>query len=393
MSYFNDLSSANSLISAFGRVRKAAGWKYSEQIYECNLLTETWLLQKDIRSGKYEQKKGATFKLHEREHLRLVRALVPRDMVAQHSLVDEILMPQLQKYLIHDNGASIKGKGISFTRRRFEEQLRRFYRKHGSDGYVLLIDFRKFFDNIQHEPLVKAFEEKLPEKELIDFIRNLLVAYEVDVSYSEDEDIIHKVFNSLEYQDIPKEKLTGKRMMAKSIGIGAPVSQISGIFFPLAIDLYCKNVMRCHFYDVYMDDRVVIHQDKKFLRELLDDIEEIAQKLGLHINRNKTQIVKLSHGFTFLKTRYSILPTGRIIRRIPRTVVTRERRKLKKLAPLVVNGEMELKDFIEQYGSWRGDKKRYDAWDTLRKVDSLYRRLLKWISRNSLPRSSRKSAI
>lgn len=42
-------------------------------------------------------------------------------------------------------------KDISFTRKRFEQHLHEYYRKYGTNnGYILLIDFSKYYDNIRH---------------------------------------------------------------------------------------------------------------------------------------------------------------------------------------------------------------------------------------------------
>ncbi len=124
-----------------------------------------------------------------------------------------------------------------------------------------------------------------------------------------------------------------------------------------------------HCYDVYMDDRIIIHPDKQFLKDLLRGITTIAKTLGIHINPKKTQIVKLSHGFTWLKTRYILTTTGKIIKKIPKDVVKRERRKLRKMGEMVKAGEMNEADYINQYQSWRGDKRKYNAHDTLISMD------------------------
>ena len=197
-----------------------------------------------------------------------------------------------------------------------------------------------------------------------------------------------KPFNSLEYAKLPPEIFTGKRYIKKSLGIGSPVSQIAGIFLPTTIDTYCKTVKGLHCYDAYMDDRVIIHPDKEYLWRLLGEIKEMAAKLGIFIHTDKTQIIKLSHGFTFLKTKYHLTPTGRIIRKIPRDVVTRQRRKMKKLAAFVVEGKLSFNAFVNQYKGWRGDKKRYNAFQTLQNMDKLYRRLKTWI-RKPIPSPSK----
>lgn len=173
-------------------------------------------------------------------------------------------------------------------------------------------------------------------------------------------------------------------MLKRSMGIGSVVSQIAGIYLPTPIDTWCKTVRGVHCYDAYMDDRIIIHPSKEFLHALLEEIKVIAKDIGVFIHGKKTQIVKLSHGFTFLKTKYILTDTGRIIRRIPRDVVVRERRKLKKLARFVAAGEMSPKAFTEQYRSWRGDKRKYNAYRTLRNMDLLYKELIVWQNKPTL---------
>lgn len=387
----DDFTNANALIEGYRRVRKASGWKDSTQKYGINLLTEIRDLQLALRSGTYEQGQGSVFRTCEQGHLRLVKALTVRDTVMQHSLCNDVLLPTLTPHLIHDNGASLKGKGISFTRKRFEEHLRWHFRRYGREGYILKVDFRKYFDNIRHDVMENGARPFIAEKPFaVETLRKVLKANRIDISFTDDPEYDRKVFNSLEYEKLEEGIFTGRRFMDKSIGIGSPVSQVAGIFVPSPIDTYCKTVKGIHCYDAYMDDRIIIHPDKQFLWELLEEIREIADCLGIFIHPDKTQIIKLSHGFTFLKTKYLLTETGRIVKRIPRDVVTRERRKLKKLARFVIRGELSMKQFEEQYGSWRGDKDRYNSFRTISNMDILFRRLKSWItkSRNSLEQKS-----
>lgn len=363
-------------IRACKRLEKSAGWKYSTQQYLMNRLTELSALKKDVDAGRYEPQNGTSFHTVENGHERIITAMRPRDAVFQHALADEIMIPTLKKYLIHDSGASLKGKGIAFTRRRFEEHLRWHYRRYGTEGYILMIDFRKYFDNIRHDTALRLIGEKIHDERVMEPIRKIFDSYRIDVSYSDDADIDDEVFDSLAYQRIPKSLKTGKRYIHKSIGIGSQISQIVGIFYPTRIDTYCKTIKGIHCYDVYMDDRVIIHPSKEYLKDLLKEIEDIAGKFGIFINHRKTQIVKLSHGFTWLKTRYILTASGKIIRKIPRKSVTRERRTMKHMAKLAGNHEIEWDDLKEQYRSWRGDKKRYNAYYTLKNMDKLYKELM-----------------
>ena len=369
---------ADQLIKAYGRLRKASGWKASTQRFGINLLSEATSLLHDVRAGEYKPGKGKSFVLNEQGRLRLIRALEPRDMILEHALCDNILNPTLQSYIIHDNGASMVGKGISFTRRRFEQHLHKFYRQYGRDGYILKIDFRKFFDNINHDALLNEFAKHIPQETIDIFLKPILQNNAVDVTGFEDKYTMDNIYNALEHY-MAGGKPDGKTILHKSLTIGAPTSQIAGIYLPHRIDSWCKTVRGCKFYHAYMDDRVIIHHNKQFLREILAEITDIARTLGVHINSRKTQIIRLTHPFTFLKTRYIMTDTGKLVKKIPKDVVKRQRRKMRKLARLASEGTISLKDFQTQYKSWRGDKKRYHAYYTLRRLDSEEKELAEWI--------------
>ena len=381
MPYIDFISDWNALIAAYARVHRVSGWKYSAQKAGINLLKEVQALSEEIESTSYRPGEGVTFQMCERGNLRLVRALNVRDTIAQQALCQSLLIPVLERYLIYDNGASLKGKGISFTRRRFEEHLRWHYRRYGTDGYALKIDFRKYFDNIEHEKLLKMIITKIPDARLKIVLQHILESNLQDVSHDQRniDEIMQEPFNSLEHEKIPNEKLTGQKFLPKSLGIGSPLSQIAGIFFPTRIDTYCKTVRQLHCYDAYMDDRIILHPDKEYLKRLRGDIEHIAGEMGLFVHPKKTQIIKISHGITFLKTKYLLTDTGRIVRRIPHDTVTTERRKMKALARLVAAREMDYAAFTRQYLSWRGDKEWYNAHRTVRNMDNLYRRLKAWL--------------
>lgn len=49
-----------------------------------------------------------------------------------------------------------------------------------------------------------------------------------------------------------------------------------------------------------MDDLIIIHNDKRFLQEMLKELTKVANN-ELHLTFNsKTQIISLKQGFTFV---------------------------------------------------------------------------------------------
>ena len=149
--YYDRMLDANNLYTAFLRAKQGSSWKASVQKFEAGILRNINILIKTLKNKSYEQKPFFEFTLRERGKIRHIRSIHISDRVVQRCLCDNILVPTISPKLIYDNGASVKNKGISFSRNRLTTHLTRYIRKHGTDGYILLIDFSKFFDNINHE--------------------------------------------------------------------------------------------------------------------------------------------------------------------------------------------------------------------------------------------------
>lgn len=205
------------------------------------------------------------------------------------------------------------------------------------------------------------FEEKIKDKEVILFLEKILKRFEIDVSYLSDEEFensMNEVFDSLKY-DYTKDY--GKtKVMRKSVSIGNEVSQTIGLFYLYRIDNYAKIVLGFKYYGRYMDDILVISNSKEDLEKFLLYARSELLNLGLYINEKKTYIDKLSKGFVFLKTRFILTDTGKVIMYKVHDTFTRERRKLKKLSNKYENNELDYEYIKTQYSSWRGtvDRKK-----------------------------------
>ena len=275
------------------------------------------------------------------------------------SLCDEILLPKIRPKIIYDNSASIKGRGMSHARKRFEIHIRKAYREYGSDSYILFGDFKKFYDNIIHKIVKKMLLELVDDDEFISWLLDVIFdGFKIDVSYMTDEEYdacLHNVFDKLKYrQTIPKDILTGEKFMEKSVNIGDQISQIIGIFYPHRIDTYVKFVRSQKYYGRYMDDWYLICRTKEELIDIYNGICEIAKELGIHINTKKTRIVKLCSSYKFLQVKYEMTEDGKLYKKINPKRVVCFRCKIKKLAIKVLEGTSTYENVENTFKSWMG---------------------------------------
>lgn len=318
-------------------------WKETTQRYIANMLINNMELQQDVLGHRYQVQPTTDFFINERGHIRYIEAPAIRDRIVQKTLTKNVLMPSLRPYLIYDNYASLSMRGTSFARRRLERMLRDYVRKHGTDGYILLIDIKKYFENIDHKVLKQLIAPRLG-KEPQDVL-----------------DLIDCIIDRSSHTD-------------KGLNLGSEAPQILAVYYLNPVDTFIKVVKGMKYYGRYMDDSFIIDCSKRNLSLLLTEIEEVLSRLKLHINRKKTHIVKLSHGFTFLQIKYSVLPTGKLLKRPAHGKIVRERRRLKAFRRMADTGQMSEGDIYNCYQSWRGATvKDHNAWyKSVGSTDSLY---------------------
>lgn len=327
-------------LEAFRNARRGVAWKHSVQFYEMYLLKNIFDAVRSIENGDAVTRGFVCFDITERGKTRHIKSPHISERVMQKALCDCCLVPILKRPLIYDNGACLQGKGTKFARDRIQRHLTQFYRKHGASGYVLTIDYSKYFDNVNHEVLLQLVKEQIKDRRLFALTK----------------------FYIHEFGPV-------------GLGLGSQVSQILAAFFPNKIDHFIKEKLRIRFYGRYMDDSYLLSDSKEELERALEEIKVICEKHGIRLNPKKTRITPIKDGVEFLHCRYRFGKNGRIIRSGGRESVQRERRKLKKFRQKLDEGKMTPKQIYNNYISWRGFMKYFDSKTLLRNTDKLYNHL------------------
>lgn len=350
---FDRVADVSSLVDANYNARKGVMWKASVARYNACYFKNSIKIHKTLMRGGDTRRGFYHFGIVERGKKRAIHSLHYSERVVRRSACTNALVPILSSNLIYDNGASLEGKGISFAVKRCAVHLHEFYRETGgNDGYILLIDYRAFFDNINLDNL----KRNVIDRYILDQRLNTLAKNFVDAPNLE----------RLKYGQPTKEN---------GLYIGPEDSQIFAIAYPNSIDHTIKDQWRQRWFARYMDDSYIINKSKELLIEFRRLLFGLFAEKGIVPNPKKTQIVKLRRGFTYLKTKFTLLPNGKVLQQPCRESVIRERRKIKKFFNFLQAGLMTMEQILTSYMSWRGSLIKKQARRSVHCTDLLFYKL------------------
>ena len=158
--------------------------------------------------------------------------------------------------------------------------------------YVLKLDISKYFYSISHEVLKSMLKKDLNEWEY-DYISKVID--------STDEDYIKSCIDDLGMADLPTYK------KGYGLGIGNMTSQFLSIYYLSSLDHYIIHDLHLSKMIRYMDDYVILHENKEYLKECLVKIKDkLTNTYKLNCNIKKTNITSIKEGFTFLGYFYKV---------------------------------------------------------------------------------------
>ena len=330
---YEDVLSFESLYQGFKKCKLSASWKDSVAIYNANALKNTLRLKKELLDGTYRISPYNSFVITDPKR-REVKATQIRDRQFQHALCDLVLYDDLTEHFIYDNCACQKGKGVDFALNRMAEHLRRYYRKNGAEGYILKCDIRHYFAETSHSVAKAAVRKRVKDDGVYNAVCKIIDSFGGD----------------------------------KGIGLGSQVSQLVQLAVLDDLDHFIKERLHIEQYIRYMDDFVLIHKDKVYLNSCKAQIEQRLAEIGLALNR-KTQIFPIRQGVRFLKWKFNLTDSGRVLRTPDKKSIYREKRKLKRMKQLNTPAERAAISFL----SWasaieRGKAKSNNAKRKLGKI-------------------------
>lgn len=290
---------------------KNVRWKTSVTQYEVNGLKNTAKVTAEINSGKYKLLPYQEFQIHEPKE-RHITATRIRDRQVQRSICDTVVYDSITRSFIADNSACQKGRGTQYAIDRLKEHIRRYYRKHGTEGYFLKCDIHHFFESLDHNIIKAQLRKRITNEHYLNMLYDIIDSF-------------------------PGEK---------GIGLGSQVSQLLALMYLDEMDHIIKEKLHIKYYIRYMDDFILVDHNREKLSYSLAELRKYLDTLGLSLNK-KTTLQKLSQGVIFLGWKFILTDTGKVVLKPDKRKLTAKRRKLRGIKRQQAAGNLSEKDVMQ----------------------------------------------
>ena len=329
----------DALWNSMQKCRRGVIWKDSVANYCINGAESTIKLCEELHNQTYQPQKTTTFKITSPKE-RTITATSFRDRVYQRSLNDNILYPAVTRSLIYDNAACQINKGTDFARKRLKCHLQRHFRKHGMTGGIFKGDIEHYYDSLPHEQGENVFKTapNWAYQRAVEILQN---QYEGDQGYKP----------------------------------GSQMVQIVGIAALSPIDHFIKEKLHIKGYIRYMDDFILIHEDKEYLKYCWLAIEQELSKIGLKLHPKKTRILDINQQIDFLGFNFRLTNSGKIIMTLKSENIKRMRRRITRLARLENKNLRPSGTTKNAYEGWRAHATKGNSYKLLQRYDKWFKEL------------------
>ena len=304
---YNKLYDINNLLYVFDLVSKKTNNKRKVNFFQSNKVSIIYKTYDDLRNKKYIPGEYREFYIYEPKKRLIIETNI-YDKYINHLVSEVILKESILSCLIDTNVASRKNKGTKYGLYLYYKYLSIFKRKY-KEFYILKIDIKGFFSNIDHKILIDKVKRRIKDKNAID--------------------ILTKIINSY----------------PKGLPIGLYSSQLLSIFYLNDLEHYIKENLKIKYYIRYQDDLIIFHHNKDELKEILIIIKEKLEKLKLEVN-NKTKIYKSNQNINYLGRKKNGKKSKNYM----------GNRKLKQRYYQYYNDEIKLNSLISSINSINNDK-------------------------------------
>lgn len=265
-----------------------------EKHFEQNLFD----LHAEINAGNYQPGRSIAFIVN-KPVKREIFAANFRDRVVHHLIINK-LNPLFEQTFIPDSYACRVGKGTHFGIQQANRFIRACSKNYTEDCYILKLDVQGFFMNINRNLLWERLQQfiinnyHLADKSLVMELTSKFIFNDPTTNCI--------IKGSLKNWDsLPKDKSLFHSPPDCGLPIGNLTSQVFANFYLHLLDQYIKSELGITFYGRYVDDFIIVHQDKVWLKNHVPRISVfLKHQLQLTLHPKKIYLQHYSKGVKVL---------------------------------------------------------------------------------------------
>jgi len=219
-----------------------------------------------------------------------------------HHLIIGKLNHLFEKQFIHDSYSCRVGKGTHFGIQRVDKFIRQCSKNYTKDCYMLKLDLQGFFMSINKNILFTKVEQFIKEK-YHDTDKELILKLCEKIIFNDPTKNCIIQGKHTDWNDLPNTKSLFHSKPNCGLPIGNLTSQVFANFYMDSFDHCVKHDLKIRYYGRYVDDFVIVHQDKEYLKELIPKLSAFLQsELQATIHPKKIHLQHYSKGVKFLGT-------------------------------------------------------------------------------------------
>jgi hypothetical protein len=267
-----------------------------ERQFESNLFE----LHSEILYRNYKPRKSICF-IVDRPVKREIFAADFRDRVIHHFIFNSI-SPIFEGLFINDTYSCRKGKGTHYGIRRIDHFIRSCSESYSRGCYILKLDIKGYFMSMNRVLLFDILKSVLTAKRgrYCGDLPLILYLLERTIFNDPTRNCVVKG-DKTDWRGLPMDKSLFHARPNCGLPIGNLTSQLFGNIYLNEFDHFVKRDLGIRYYGRYVDDFVLIHRDKGYLKSLIPVIRAyLADQLELQLHPQKIYLQHYSKGVKYL---------------------------------------------------------------------------------------------
>ncbi len=268
---------------------------------------------------------------------RIVMAQNIKDKIINHLIAEYVLVKTFENKYGNNMCATRIGKGTLYGVKLLKKYLNQMKRKY-NNFYVLKLDISKYFYKIDHNVLKNILKKNIKDRDALNILYSIIDSVNEDyvnkkiiklkqsrINYLKQSNLKNKNKLIKEVEEIPLYEY------GKGVALGNQTSQAFGLIYLYEINHFINENLHLHKCINYMDDFIIIHHDKNYLKYALKEItNKLEKEYNLQINIKKTKINSIKNGIDFLGYRFYII-NNKVILKLRNCTKTKFKKKIKNL--------------------------------------------------------------